>query len=127
MQSIETAIASTQKEDRLPCALAHTLARQNGWSPAQVGQRATDLGVKITLCQLGLFGYKAFGQKGAVQAFATVPEEVAAAIRAVAVGGKLPCKGLWKIGERYGLPRVAVGRAAEALGLKVSPCQLGCF
>ena len=92
-----------------------------------MGERATELEVKISLCQLGLFGYTAFGQKGSVQPFARVPEDVAAAIGAVAVDGKVPCKELWKIGEKYGLPRVAVGCAAETLELKVSPCQLGCF
>ena len=127
MQARETAIQDAQNDSKLPCAVAHRLARENSWSPAQVGEEATRLEVKITFCQLGLFGYRAFGQKGPMQRFSRVPEEVAAAIRAVAADGKVPCDALWKIAEARGLPRVSIGCAAETLDLKVSPCQLGCF
>jgi len=127
MQSRETAIQDAQTGGKLPCAVAHRLCRENGWSPAQVGEEANRLAVKITLCQLGLFGYKAFGRKGPLQRFSKVPDEVAAAIKARATDGDVPCAALWKIAEVQGLPRVAMGGAAETLGLKVRPCQLGCF
>jgi hypothetical protein len=127
MQTRETAIQDAQEGGKLPCATAHRLCRENSWSPSQLGEEANRLTVKITFCQLGLFGYKAFGQKGPVQRFSQVPDDVAAAITAVSADGKVPCDALWKIAEQRGLPRVAIGCAAETLDLKVSPCQLGCF
>jgi len=39
----------------------------------------------------------------------------------------VPCAAAFAIAEELGLPRLAVGRAADELGLKISDCQLGCF
>ena len=43
-------------EGPLPCAIAFEIAEKLGIAPAQVGQAANELAVKITDCQLGCFG-----------------------------------------------------------------------
>lgn len=40
---------------KLPCAVAHELARQLGVSLELVGQAADELKIKIVQCQLGCF------------------------------------------------------------------------
>ncbi len=47
----------------LPCAVAHKLAESCATSPRVVGESADAMGIRITHCQLGLFGYGAFGEK----------------------------------------------------------------
>jgi hypothetical protein len=52
---------------------------------------------------------------------------LAAAIRARLSGGSLSCTAAFAIAEELGVPRSEVGRAADALGIRLSHCQLGAF
>ncbi|MBU0495401.1 MAG: hypothetical protein KKA73_12115 [Chloroflexi bacterium] len=56
-----------------------------------------------------------------------VPDDLAGAIRAALVNGRLPCWAAWELARRYDLNYRQMGDAVEALGIKVKPCQLGCF
>ncbi len=123
----ETALSGSLRDGRLPCAFAFRLAEENRRTPAEIGAEADRLGVRISRCQLGLFGYDAFGLKGLLQRFAEVPGDVTVSLRAATSDGRIACATLWRIAEEHGLPRGAVACAAETLDLQVSPCQLGCF
>ncbi|MCK4570351.1 hypothetical protein KAT84_00230 [Candidatus Bipolaricaulota bacterium] len=127
MSEIESTVLSSLRDARLPCAFAFRIADENGWTPAQVGAEADRLDVRISRCQLGLFGYDSFRQKGFVQRFAAVPGDVTVSLRAVEVDEGIACAALWRIAEEHGLPRVAIACAAETIGLRITPCQLGCF
>jgi len=127
MSTIESTIMSVLRDAKLPCSFAFRIAKENGWMPAQVGEEANRLDVRISRCQLGLFGYEAFRQKGLVQKLGGVPGDVTVSLRAAEVNGSVPCAALWRIAGEHGLPRIAVACAAETLGLRISPCQLGCF
>ena len=48
-------------------------------------------------------------------------------IKAALEGGKLPCAAAFKIAAELNLPPRRIGEAADALGIKISSCQLGCF
>ena len=41
--------------------------------------------------------------------------------------GKIPCAKALGIAEESGISPREVGRLANALGIKISACQLGCF
>jgi len=127
MSEIETAVHEALRDGRLPCAFAFGIASENGCTPKQVGDEANRLGIRISRCQLGLFGYDAFGQKGLVRALEQVPGDVTVSLQAAASDGQIACAALWGIARTHGLPRVAVACAAETLDLRISPCQLGCF
>jgi hypothetical protein len=116
-------------EDELPCAVAHYIAADLGVAPLQVGRAADDLGTRITMCQLGLFGYAKKGKPAyrIYSAMENVPEDLAAAMQAATEDGRISCAALWKIGKQFNLSRHEMGNAAEGLGLKVKPCQLGFF
>lgn len=113
----------------LPCPVAHYIAAQLGVSPLEVGQTANEIGVRCTMCQLGLFGYAVKGRPAyrIRQPDKNVPPDLEQAIRDVAVDGRVSCVDLWQIAERFDLSRLEIGNANEGLGLKVKPCQLGFF
>jgi hypothetical protein len=44
-----------------------------------------------------------------------------------AVNGKLSCAAAQKIAEKLGVSYREIGSAADALGIKIKNCRLGCF
>ena len=116
-------------EDDLPCAVAHYIAADLGVSPGEVGETANEIDARISMCQLGLFGYAVKGKPAyrIFRAWTDLPDGLAAAMQAATQDGRISCIALWEIGKQFGLSRHEMGNAAEGLGLKVKPCQLGCF
>jgi hypothetical protein len=114
----------------LPCPVAHYIAHSLGVAPKEVGDAATALKVKLDFCQLGLFGY---GRKETKTGYkilgrpVDVPEDALSMIRAAVKDGKVSCLDLWLIAAQNGITRPEAGNAADSLGIKVSPCQLGAF
>jgi len=122
-------IKSSVVNGQLPCTLAHVIAYELGVKPLQVGQAATEMEVAVSLCQLGCFGYgpKAEGKSKILRPTTKKDEKLMERLRLTVVEGSIPCIRLWQIAAEFGLERLAVSNAAEALGLKIGPCQLGCF
>lgn len=130
MPSISEAIRSSLVDGQLPCAKAFVIVKQLGVEPIQVGDEADAMGVSLSKCQLGLFGYgsKAEGKHRWVKAMQHVPPRLAEAIRAAAQPtGKLPCVEAWRVAREMHLSRQTVSNAAEGLGVRINPCQLGAF
>lgn len=130
MESIAEAVRNALVEGELPCASAFRIAQRLGVDPLEVGQAADELGVRLSKCQLGLFGYgpKAEGKHRRVEAMKEIPSELAAAIQAaLSADGKLSCLAAWQIAEQLGVPRQQVSNAAEGLGVRIGHCQLGAF
>ncbi|MDY7040258.1 MAG: hypothetical protein SVX38_05285 [Chloroflexota bacterium] len=121
--------AASGESGRLPCVTAHQIADSLGVSPAEVGAAADELGTRIWACQMGLFGYgkKPLPEYKLVRPAQSVPDEVESELQGALVNGQLPCAAAWAIADRHGLSYLEVSNDAEALGLKISPCQLGCF
>ena len=122
--------AGLDEEGLLHCEAAHRIAGELGVEPLFVGKQADEIGVRISRCQLGLFGYAA--EKGMpgyrlVTKLADPSEAAAAAVRRAADQGKIPCLTLWRLAAEHGLTKQDMGNVAETLQIKVSPCQLGFF
>jgi hypothetical protein len=117
------------EDGKLPCSQAFAIARKLGLEPLTVGFAATDADIRISCCQLGLFGYgpKAEGKHKIVHAMDNVPEHLAAHLRAEADEKGITCAAIWNVAEALGIKRLEASSAVEAMGLKVSHCQLGCF
>ena len=128
-EEIEARIKSSLVNGQLPCNVAHVIAYELDVKPSQVGQTANEMEVAVSLCQLGCFGYgpKAKGKSKILRPTSKEDEKLMERLRSMAVEGGIPCLKLWQIAAEFGLERLAVSNAAEALGLKIRPCQLGCF
>lgn len=113
----------------LSCVRAHDLSAKLGVSPLEVGEAIDRTSIRVYRCQLGLFGYgsKAAGKSKIVLPATNVPAEIEAALRSLATEGRIPCRQVWELAERFEYPRLGVANVIEALGLRVWPCQLGCF
>jgi hydrogenase maturation protease len=123
---LAAAVRERAKEGRLPCADAFALARRWHLAPRQVADFAAGLGLRVGWCSLGLFAGSKKEARPRPEA-RTVPPALRQAIEEGLEEGRLPCARAWAIAKRLGLERLEVGRAAEALGIRISRCQLGCF
>jgi len=129
MDDLRLEIARSATAGRLRCATAFRLAGRFGRAPGEIRAEADRAGVRISCCQLGLFGTEEFGDPRYARAHAlsTCPPELADALRDASTDGRLPCRAAWEIADAQGVPRLLAGCVAEGLGLSIGPCQLGCF
>ena len=124
-ERIAAAIRKRVGDGTLKCAVAFRIAGELGVEPLAVGKTADELQVKLSHCQLGLFGY---GEpKSIVKPADEVAPELEQAIRAGLVEGRLPCATAWAIAETLHIPKLEVSNAAERLQVRVRTCQLGAF
>jgi len=130
MDQITEQIRKELVDGQLPCARAFVIARRLGVEPLQVGRAADAAEVRLSRCQLGLFGYgpKSEGKHRIVKPMDGVPPALATAIHA-ALGedGHLSCAEAWRIARERKLRRLTISNAAEGLGVRIRPCQLGAF
>ena len=125
-QEIAVQIKGSLTEGRLPCASAFKIARRLEVGPQEVGEVAGELNVKISRCQLGLFGYGSNKGKS-LEPAQEVDEELEARIRDGVVEGGLPCAAVWSIAGELAMKRIDVANAAEGLDVRITQCQLSCF
>ncbi|MEN6369382.1 MAG: hypothetical protein ABFD77_06750 [Thermotogota bacterium] len=127
MSESDQAIREAAHGGLLPCALAFGIAERVGVTPDTVRADADRLGVRISVCQLGLFGYDAFGERRVAHKLSHVPEELRRALDEASAGEGLACAAAWRLADERGLPRLLLGSAAETVGARICRCQLGCF
>lgn len=111
------------------CVSAFQIAEALDVEPLEVGQAADEMDVRLSRCQLGLFGYgpKAEGRHSIVEPAEQVAPELAQAIQERVGEEGLSCKAAWEIAASLDLPKLQVSSAAEALEIKIVRCQLGAF
>lgn len=123
--TIAAEIEKRASNGALTCAAAHAIADELAVAPIEVGRGMDLMEIRLTKCQLGLFGYTP--QKKIVTPAETVPPDLEAAIAAAAKNDRLACDRAWQMADDQTLTRMAFSAACEALGIKIKPCQLGAF
>ncbi len=134
--------AGLDNNGQLSCEEAYIVAEARGVNPQAVRQQADNLGIRISRCQLGLFGYapekgrpgfraageavRGSGQK-TEEKMEPVPEKVATAVGDTCSNNEITCVELWELGRAHNVSRFDMGCLAESLELSVRRCQLGCF
>jgi len=127
MNALRDRLRESAANGDLPCALAHRLAESCAVLPQAVGESADAMGIRITHCQLGLFGYDAFGEKRLTRGLKAIPTELERDLRQACTDGRLTCAAAWLLADERGLPRLLLGSIAETLDVRICDCQLGCF
>jgi len=124
-EALKNEIIEHAKNKSISCKKAEEIAAELGCSLEETGRTIDILNIKITKCQLGLFGY---GEtKKIVQPAKEVAPEVKEKITAALKDGNLSCAAAWEIASELNIPRMKICADCEALEIKVKPCQLGAF
>ncbi|WP_373499675.1 hypothetical protein [Desulfococcus sp.] len=122
---IAEALKTKVKDGKVSCAAAHGIAEELNVLPKEVGRNMDLMELRIVKCQMGLFGYSP--EKKIVTPAKIVSAELQAAISGEVENGRLACRAAWDMADRFGISRLEIAAACEALSIKVSPCQIGAF
>ncbi|MCX7678176.1 MAG: hypothetical protein N2316_03065, partial [Spirochaetes bacterium] len=104
---------------------AFSIAQRFFKSPDEIGKAIDFLAIKITKCQLGLFGYGKV--KKIIKPAEHVPTHLYELLIEVAHDNRISCKALWDVANRAGIAKFEAACACEKLGIKITECQLGAF
>jgi len=124
-EMIAVKIRETISDNKISCAEAHGIAGKLNVSPAEVGTAVDLLEVRITQCQLGLFGHGK--EKNIPPLRDKIDSEVESAINSSLSDGRLPCSIAWEICKRFKMVKSTMAAICEKMKIKISPCQLGAF
>jgi len=126
-EKIAAAIRGKAEDGKLACADAERIAAELGAAMAEVGRTIDLMEVRISRCQLGLFGYEHEAKGKSVRPSAKLTPELEEAVRRRLAGGRLPCSAAWEIAAEMGIPRMTVSSSCEALKIYIKHCHLGAF
>ncbi|MBW2193284.1 MAG: hypothetical protein JRF27_05795, partial [Deltaproteobacteria bacterium] len=123
--NVAAAVKEKASDGRISCIAAFDVSGELNVLPSQVGFTADALDIRITKCQLGLFGYRP--KKKKVRPAETVSGDLEDTLRDARVNDRLPCISAWEIAERNNVDKTEISAACETLNIKISTCQLGAF
>ena len=112
--TVKENIIKSAAQGELPCAVAFKIAGKLGVAPAEIGKTVDLMDLKLSKCQLGLFGYKPDKKK--VTPRAPENRQLEAAIRNSLTDGKLACTDAWDIANRFEVTKMGISSACEFLG-----------
>jgi hypothetical protein len=122
---VDAQVRAKAQNNEMPCAVAFDIALKLNVPAKEVGVCLDFLNIRLTKCQLGLFGHGP--EKKITSPLAAVDPALAKNIHAQLTEGRLPCEKAWDIASRLNLGKMAVSCACETLKIKIKPCQLGAF
>jgi hypothetical protein len=111
-------------DNKLACAKVFEISNEHSIFPDIAGITMTHNKIKITHCQLGLFGYPE-GKK--IPDFSEAYEDLENSIYDALEDEKLPCGAAWNIASEMKIKKTDITAACEKLGIKINKCQLGAF
>ncbi|MBN1370081.1 MAG: hypothetical protein JW954_07605 [Dehalococcoidaceae bacterium] len=125
LSEIRTRVAESLESGYLPCPAAWKIARQSGVVRIAVGAVADEMGKRVVDCQIGCF--KVDKTPFGTQEPARLSPEISAEILRLNEENSLTCEAVFTVAKTYRLKPTDIAGEINALGLKVSACQLGCF
>jgi len=122
---LKSKVARSLRSGYLSCPAAWTIARETGVPRIAVGATADGMGTRVTDCQIGCFKVDKtpFDNREA----ARLTPEITAHILRLKDESALTCEAVFALAKTYRLKPMDIAGEINALGLKVSACQLGCF
>ncbi len=124
-KAIADKITAASKDGVIDCASAHKIAKATGTAPDGIGVQIDLMELRITRCQLGLFGYGP--QKKNLNPDVQVSDQLKADIINTQSEGSLSCSQCWELARRHKRSIPDMGSACEKIEIRIKPCQLGAF
>ena len=123
--TIAASLEETAENGCLNCADAHRIAKKMNVAPEEIGIQADLAELRISRCQMGLFGYTP--NKHILDPDIHISPEADQAIEKAVVDGRISCAQCWQIATELAMSRPDMGSVCEKKGVRIKPCQLGAF
>lgn len=109
----------------MPCASAFKASDELNISTRTLGLYADVLDIRLSTCQIGLFGHG----KGVklIKTLDRVDSALEKDIRERTTDGVIACKDVFDLARAHKTSKVDVGSACQTLGIKVKHCRFGAF
>ena len=122
---IEDKIIQYCTNKTISCTKAFIAASELDIELLELGNLFDKMGIQISMCQLGLFGYHEHEKNipSIEKDDNFIREEITKALQ----NGKLSCKQAWKIADKRKIKRSLITAYCEEMSIKISNCQLGAF
>ena len=121
LDSIQTDLILTNLNEKgeLSCIQAFKVAKLIGMKPNNIAQITKDMNIKITNCELGVFGKLKFSD---------INEDIYNTLQTGCQSNKkVQCEIAWKLSKTKNIPLEDIGSTIKKSDLKVANCQLGLF
>ncbi len=116
---LDLLLTNLDEKGKLSCLKAFKVARLIGVKPKEMDNITKTLNIKITNCELGVFGKLNF---------ADMDDKIYNKLsQNFNVGKKVQCQVAWYAARDKGLSLKKVGSTINMSDIKVTHCQLGCF
>jgi hypothetical protein len=109
----------------LKCADAHRIAKKLGLPPDQIGIQIDLAELRISRCQMGLFGY--YPNKHILNPDIQISPQADQAIDKAQTNGRISCAQCWELATFLAMSRPDLASACEKKQIRIKPCQLGAF
>lgn len=119
-------LAGLSSDGIITCAAAHKVAESLNVPPEQIGIQIDLLELRITRCQLGLFGYTTNSGKK-LDAGVQINDDLETELKNSVTNGHISCKMCWDIAAAAKAKRLDIGSVCEKNQIRIKPCQLGTF
>lgn len=113
----ELILTNLDDDGKLSCLKAFKVSRLIGIKPIDMSDACKSVGIKISNCELGVFGKIKF-QNAESAIYSKISQNFTQ-------NKDVSCKTLWYIAQQSSLRRV--GNTVKFSDVEVTHCQLGCF
>lgn len=125
IEEIAEKIKSHSHNGAITCSAAHQVCKALILPPSEIGIQIDLLELRITECQLGLFGYSN-GEKR-INPEIDISPDLENRLEKESIDGRISCLSCWNIAGSLKTKRLDIGSACEKKNIRIKPCQLGSF
>ena len=120
LDSIQTDLVLTNLDEygALSCIKAFKVAKLIGMKPKDIAQITKNMNIKITNCELGVFGKLKFTDMN---------DDIYNILKTRNQNSKIECEIAWKIAQEKNQSLNKIGSTIKNSDFKVTKCQIGCF
>ncbi len=113
------------KEKKISCPIVHSIAKKLSITPIQAGIQSDLLELRLSYCQLGLFGWEPLGKL--IDKKKPIPDTLEKELKKTIKDNRTTCAECWEIARKLKIKKLDVASACEKKGIKIKKCQLGAF
>ena len=125
LSELESVVKASLKDGYLSCPIAWGIAKKSNVPKIVVGDVADSLGIRVTNCQLGCFKIEKTPYDNS--SYSNIDGEICNILKELHETDQLTCAKVFELARQFNLKPMVIANEVNAMGLKISGCQLGCF